>query len=212
MKKLPLFLLGILAGVIPTAFAATVFTDVDESAWYAEAVQSLTDKGIIRGYEDGTYKPSDNVNRAELAVTLDRLIDYLDVDNSGYTLSKITVGGDIPTDSDGFAFTADTYVDYYFLDGDYLYLTPGYGGGCADHGFELMWDGTFKDSEHTTLYLIQDTNNETCKNYKTQNLKFDLSTIRKSYESVFGVLTGHLNIFIYDKLTDGSRITVDYGF
>ncbi len=212
MKKIPLFLLGILAGVIPTAFAVTTFTDVDESAWYAYAVQSLTDKGIIQGYDDSTFKPSDNVNRAELAVTLDRLIDYLDAGTGGYTLSKIKVGGDIPTDSDGFAFTADTYVDYYFLDGDYLYLTPGYGGGCGEHSFQLMWDGTFKDTENTTLYLIHDANNETCKSYKIQNLKFDLSTIRKSHESTFGVSTGDISIMIYDKFTGGSRITVDYSY
>ena len=57
---------------------ATVFTDVEESSWYYEAVQSLSEKGIIKGYENGSFKPSDNVNRAELAVTLDRLIEYLE--------------------------------------------------------------------------------------------------------------------------------------
>lgn len=211
MKKLPIFLFGLLAGVIPTAFAATVFTDVEESAWYAEAVESLTEKGIIKGYEDGTFKPSDNVNRAELAVTLDRMIDYLQPEN-GYTLSKIEVTSDIPADTDSFAFTGDTYTDYYFIDGDTLYLTAGYGGGCTDHTFQLMWDGTFKDSEHSTLYLIHDAQDETCKGYETQNLKLDLSTIRKTYESTFGVATGDLQLQIYDQLNDGVRISVDYSF
>lgn len=213
MKKLPLFLLGLLAGIIPTAFAATIFTDVDESAWYAEAVQSLTDKGIIKGYDDGTFKPSDNVNRAELAVTLNRLLDYLDPGESTYPLSKIEVGGEIPAESDGFAFMGDTYTDYYFRDGDILYLTAGYGGGCDSHDFQLMWDGTFKDTGHASLYLIHDAHNESCRNTETKILKFDLSTIRKSYESMFGVAEGNVQVRIYNNIAEGgSSITVDYSF
>lgn len=205
-------MLGLLAGIIPTAFAATVFTDVDESAWYSEAVQSLTDKGIIKGYDDGTFKPSDNVNRAELAVTLNRLIDYIDPSTNGYTLSKIEVGTEIPTVSDSFTFSSDTYTDYSFLDGDRLYLTPSYGGGCNEHEFQLMWDGTFKDSEHSTLYLIHDANDESCKNSEIKILKFDLSTVKQAYESTFGESSGDLQLRIYNKYEAGNSITVNYSF
>ena len=212
MKKLSFLLIGFIAGLIPTAFAATVFTDVEESSWYYEAVQSLSEKDIIKGYEDGSFKPSDNVNRAELAVTLDRLIDYLEPAEHEYTLSKIQVGADLPSDSDSFSFTSDTYTNYYFLDGDILYLSPGYGGGCENHSFEMIWDGSFTDSEHSNLYLIHDEQGETCKNYETQNLKFDLSTIRLAYETEFAVTEGDLQLRIYNKAEDGNSITVNYSF
>ena len=102
-EKLSFLLIGFIAGLVPTAFAATVFfTDVEESSWYYEAVQSLSEKGIIKGYENGSFKPSDNVNGAELAVTLDRLIEYLEPAEHEYTLSKSQVGADLPADSDSF--------------------------------------------------------------------------------------------------------------
>ncbi|PIQ79801.1 hypothetical protein COV81_00790 [Candidatus Peregrinibacteria bacterium CG11_big_fil_rev_8_21_14_0_20_41_10] len=58
-------------------FAATIkFSDVAENMWYTNAVERLSQKGIITGYADGTFGPNKNVNRAELAVMLDRLIQY----------------------------------------------------------------------------------------------------------------------------------------
>lgn len=53
------------------------FFDVSDEDWYANAVFGLQDKGILEGYPDGTYKPSSCVNRAEMAVTFDRVLDYL---------------------------------------------------------------------------------------------------------------------------------------
>ena len=49
------------------------FRDVPGDAWYAAAVQRLADAGILAGYPDGTYRPSDKVSRAELAAALDAL-------------------------------------------------------------------------------------------------------------------------------------------
>ena len=70
--------IGLILG-IPSGFAlGELFSDVDSSAWYASAVESLTEKRIIAGYPDGTYGPSNYVNRAELAVVLDRILDYME--------------------------------------------------------------------------------------------------------------------------------------
>lgn len=78
MKKLPWILLGVAFTAIPAAIAATViFSDISEDDWYYDAVESLYRKGIVEGYEDDTYQPANNVNRAEMAVILDRLIEYL---------------------------------------------------------------------------------------------------------------------------------------
>lgn len=41
------------------------------------AVQNLQKTGIVEGYNDGTYRPGNNVNRAEMAVMLDRMTDSI---------------------------------------------------------------------------------------------------------------------------------------
>lgn len=78
MKKIQILVLGILLGAVPTAFATTaMFSDVSEGDWYYEAVENLAELGIVEGYEDDTYLPANDVNRAELAVMMNRLIDTL---------------------------------------------------------------------------------------------------------------------------------------
>lgn len=49
----------------PTAFAAT-FSDVGNAELYKSGIEFLTSEGIINGYPDGTYKPEQTVNRAEM--------------------------------------------------------------------------------------------------------------------------------------------------
>lgn len=41
------------------------FSDIDESAWYAAAVNALHEAGVISGYEDGTFRPAKRITRAE---------------------------------------------------------------------------------------------------------------------------------------------------
>ena len=49
------------------AFAADAsFSDVPADANYYQAVTTLANLGIIAGYEDGTFKPDDNITRAEV--------------------------------------------------------------------------------------------------------------------------------------------------
>ena len=45
------------------------FPDVAETAWYAPYVQSMADKGLLKGQEDGTFAPDANMTVAE-AITL----------------------------------------------------------------------------------------------------------------------------------------------
>ncbi|MEK7544684.1 MAG: S-layer homology domain-containing protein [Patescibacteria group bacterium] len=49
------------------------FSDVEEKAWYAEAVERNSSVGIIRGREDGTFAPNDHLKRAEAAALMNRL-------------------------------------------------------------------------------------------------------------------------------------------
>ncbi|MBR6504018.1 MAG: S-layer homology domain-containing protein, partial [Firmicutes bacterium] len=53
-------------GVLPV-FAAGTFSDMEGSP-YEEAVEDLVSRGIINGYEDGTFRPQNTITRAEVCV------------------------------------------------------------------------------------------------------------------------------------------------
>ena len=48
------------------------YGDVASNAWYADAVATLSRMGILKGYEDGTFKPDAAVTRAEFATIASR--------------------------------------------------------------------------------------------------------------------------------------------
>ena len=48
----------------------TKFSDVGASAKASGYIESAVKKGIIKGYEDGTFKPDDTINRGEMAYLL----------------------------------------------------------------------------------------------------------------------------------------------
>lgn len=79
MKKLKL--LGKIAAftmmlsVLPTVSSAASFTDVSEKHGAKKEIQFLVDKKIIKGYEDGTFKPSKTVTKAHVATMLARALD-----------------------------------------------------------------------------------------------------------------------------------------
>lgn len=54
--------------------ANTVFTDVDAFHWAAGYINVAVDRGILKGYPDGTYKPSNPLSNAEAITILTRLI------------------------------------------------------------------------------------------------------------------------------------------
>ena len=43
------------------------YTDMKDGAWYTCAVSTLSKMGIIKGYEDGSFKPDASISRAEFA-------------------------------------------------------------------------------------------------------------------------------------------------
>ena len=49
-----------------------VFTDVPIDAWYAPAIEALHAAGVVAGYPDGTFRPHQPVNRAQMAALLAR--------------------------------------------------------------------------------------------------------------------------------------------
>ena len=52
------------------AVSASSFTDVADTAAYAEAVEVLSALGIVNGYEDGSFQPDGEITRAEAATMI----------------------------------------------------------------------------------------------------------------------------------------------
>ncbi|MCA0757115.1 S-layer homology domain-containing protein [Paenibacillus sp. N4] len=53
---------------LPEAGEADSFTDAESvSGWAKEAIEALTEAGVIEGYEDGTLRPKGTITRAEIA-------------------------------------------------------------------------------------------------------------------------------------------------
>jgi hypothetical protein len=59
--------------IIEDSIKTQVFSDLNEKAFYYEAVQLLTGTGAIEGYPDNTFRPTNSATRAEVAVILYRL-------------------------------------------------------------------------------------------------------------------------------------------
>ncbi len=68
MKKIVIMVLSLVVCLCmsSTICAAVIPSDV-QGTKYETAVKSLVEKNIINGFEDGTYKPNENVTRAQLA-------------------------------------------------------------------------------------------------------------------------------------------------
>ena len=86
--KVRYLLAGVLVGTIlicPT-MAASVFPDVDEYVYYAEAVEFVNDAGIMCGDDKGNFNPNKTVTRAEMATIVCRMLD----ETENLTISNIT--------------------------------------------------------------------------------------------------------------------------
>lgn len=77
------YLLGVFSSIIIASAiggGSEDFSDVSGTEWYAEAVQELSGMGIIEGYDDGTFRPNDSANRAEIATMFSRYDDIVGED------------------------------------------------------------------------------------------------------------------------------------
>lgn len=78
------------------AGAVGSFSDVENSAWYADAVEKLAGLGIITGYADGTFRPGAAITRAEFTAIASRFavlktgsVSYSDVPADHWAYSSI---------------------------------------------------------------------------------------------------------------------------
>jgi len=52
------------------------YTDVATDSWYNNAISTLSNMGIINGYDDGTFQPNASITRAEFTAIATRFFDY----------------------------------------------------------------------------------------------------------------------------------------
>lgn len=55
------------AAIFALTIPVVAYPDVSANHWAAKEIQILTEEGVIVGYPDGTFKPDENVTRAEFA-------------------------------------------------------------------------------------------------------------------------------------------------
>ena len=68
------------------------FNDVSKSEWYSDYIGYLSKYGIIKGYADNTFRPNDNVSRAEfVAMTVRFNSLFNDVKKGSYTVKYTDV-------------------------------------------------------------------------------------------------------------------------
>ena len=70
-KKIAMALAAVLvAGSFPVNVSAAAFSDLSDTAWAEETIIQVADKGLINGYEDGTFRGKNNVTYCEAVVML----------------------------------------------------------------------------------------------------------------------------------------------
>lgn len=73
---------GAIVAVTPNVAQAELqgFSDVKKGHFFNESVMDLTSRGVINGYSDGTFKPNENISRAQAAKIIALALD-LDFEN-----------------------------------------------------------------------------------------------------------------------------------
>jgi len=98
------------------------FADVVQGSWYETAVGWAAVNGIVQGYGEGFFGPNDPIARQDLAVILERYMDFIDLGlnvndqwilfadeanissyamNAIQTLNKLGIINGVGMDSDG---------------------------------------------------------------------------------------------------------------
>lgn len=128
LKKVISAVIALAMSVSSVAMAAPKFSDVADTAASANAINALASLGVISGYDDGTFKPDNNITRAEVATMVVAALNRsADAEGSKGT----TKFADVNTDAKAWA---SGYVNIGVAEG---YIS----------GYE---DGTFKPDNNVT--------------------------------------------------------------
>ncbi|MFX4262142.1 S-layer homology domain-containing protein [Pelotomaculum propionicicum] len=90
------------------------FPDVSSKDWFAAGVAKAVAAGYISGYDDGTFRPNENIKRQEAAVMITKLLN-LAVSADDQVLNQFADYADIPQWSKGYigAVVAAGYMSGY---------------------------------------------------------------------------------------------------
>ena len=160
-----------------TELATVNFSDIDSSNWAYETIAKAISLGFITGYEDGTFRPNDNVTYEQAVTMIFNLLGYKSVAElyGGYPHAYISLGyynrmfdtnivkrkGTVAM-NEGKQKTAMTRGDAIKLLGDTL-LTP----ICVITDYETSWDGS-----QTPKYSIGGTGPVTQTLYSIGNITY----------------------------------------
>lgn len=85
----------------PASTPESSFTDLDSVPWAKEAVNFLSQKGYINGYDDGTFKPENTITREEFAKMIVNVMGFdsfnyemttaIDVDKNAWYANFVTI-------------------------------------------------------------------------------------------------------------------------
>ena len=82
MRKIKYLLILLLFFILffPNDRVSASFPDVPSNSWYYSDVKTLTDKGIIKGYQNGKFGPNDTIIRQNVVRILGRWLIEEDYD------------------------------------------------------------------------------------------------------------------------------------
>lgn len=72
----------------PVSAEGYTFNDVSPSESYYEAINQLVEKGVVKGFSDGTFRPLKSVTRAEFATFLARALELPKAESSFKDVKK----------------------------------------------------------------------------------------------------------------------------
>lgn len=69
--------------------ASSVFSDVSDSDWYYSYVSTAYRLGYITGYPDGSFRPNDNITRADICTIVNRVLKATPADSTLFADDKL---------------------------------------------------------------------------------------------------------------------------
>lgn len=202
MKKI---LIGVVLGIIigvPTSFSISkLFSDVSQNVWYSKAIESIADKKIATGYADGTFRPENYVNRAEVALMLENTIKYLENKFDQSAIESVRFDGKIPLlvqNNDPFSLDKEN-GPAISISNDVINYKVSYTGGCEDHNFDLYAENEFLESDpvQSSVFLIHENNGDICESQITETLQFDLKPLKESYQGGYQTSKGEIQLGVW---------------
>jgi hypothetical protein len=198
----------------------TAITRVGRELSESEFVNYPTFDGLFDFLQDALDRDPHRITArfdGRTGVPLNGSVDYIEFladEERGFAVENFRINGAPPvqiSDTPPKEIQLDPFsLQSATVRGDTLTINLQYGGGCAEHDFQLfMSPGAFLESSpvQANLYLRHNAHGDACRALLTRELIFDLTPISHLYGRPDPIL---LNIYDYFPDTPGKRIQVIY--